>query len=145
MNINIGTIASIILLIIIIGYFGIKYYRNREDNEYSKKLKEVFNNIKDIIEEAMIEYIKNTDITNLNNINDMQKEVLENMYDKVWDLVILKITEMYVSNEELGNTIKTIITRKKIEDFVNQIYEQSKPIQEQVTLKYNQAVLSAHE
>ena len=55
-----------------------------------------------------------------------------------------EITDMYVEDKALGEAIKALLTRKTVEDMVNKVFLQSTSIQEQITSKYNNAVLSAH-
>ena len=143
-SITLGNIVALVLLLIIIGYLVGKYYIDKKNNQENEQLKRIFENLKDVIEETMIEYLKNIDISNITNITTMQKEILKELYDKVWDMIMKEIAEMYISDETLADAIKALITRKHVEDFVDQIFAQSDKVQEVVTSKYNQAVLSAH-
>ena len=144
-SITLGNIVALVLLLIIIGYLVGKYYIDKKNNQENEQLKRIFENLKDVIEETMIEYLKNIDISNITNITTMQKEILKELYDKVWDMIMKEVTEMYISDETLADAIKALITRKHVEDFVDQIFAQSDKVQEVVTSKYNQAVLSAHQ
>jgi hypothetical protein len=141
---NVSSLISLIFLCICILSLGFLYYSNLKKNKDNEQLKKLFENLKDVIEEAMIEYLKQVDITNITNISNMQQEILEGLYDTVWDMVIKEVTDMYVEDKVLGEAIKALLTRKTVEDMVNRVFLQSTSVQEQITSKYNDAVLSAH-
>ncbi len=136
---SIGTIGSIILLAFIIGYFGYKYYRGIKNAENNKELKDFFNSIREAVESAMIDYLENIDIQNIININNMQKEVLNDMYDTVWNICVNKLADM--QDETTAKIIKLTLTRKNVEAFIEEIYKNSIPVQEEVTAKYNDKVV----
>lgn len=141
---SIGNVVSIIIIIAIVAYFGIKFYIKLKNNEDTEKYKKVFNTIRNAIEDAMIDYLKNIDISNIANINDMQKSVLTGLYDRIFSLVVYElIDEIAQEDSELAQLIKTIATRENIENMVNQIYNESIKMQEMVTVKYNDTVLAA--
>ena len=138
---NIGTIGGIVIIIAILGYFGFKYYKSIKENEGSEDLRKFFNSIREAAEEAMLRYLANIDISNITNINDMQKQVLSDLYDTIWNLCVDKLGEEV--DPDTAKLIKALLTRSTVEAFIQEVYENSIEVQETVTSKYNNAVLSA--
>ena len=143
---NIGTIGGLIIIALIIAYciFGYKYYKkNKIDEEDIElhKLHTFFNSIREAVETAMIEYLSHIDIHNITNINDMQKQVLNDLYDTVWNICIDKLHEDL--DPDTSKLLKLLLTREVVESFIQEIYNSSIEVQETVTAKYNDAVLSA--
>ena len=141
MNINAGTIGGIAIIFIILAYFGYKYYKKSKAEEGTEDLQRFFNSIREAAEEAMIKYLANIDISNITNISDMQKQVLSDLYDTIWNLCVDKLGEEV--DPDVAKLIKLLLTRDVVEAFIQEVYENSIEVQETVTTKYNNAVLSA--
>lgn len=138
---NVGTIGAIAILVLILGYFGFKYYKKSKAEEEDLELREFLNSIREAVEDAMLKYLSNIDIHNITNINDMQKQVLSDLYATVWNLCIDKLGEEV--DPDVAKLIKLLLTRDVVEAFIQEVYENSIEVQETVTTKYNNAVLAA--
>lgn len=140
-NINVGSLGSLFLILIIIGYFVFKYIKKEKNKDNNAELKKFFESIRITTENAMLKYLETVDITNITNITDMQKEILKDLYDTVWDICIDELSKM--TDESTAKFIKSLLTRSNVERFIQEVYENSIPVQTKVTVKYNNSVLAA--
>lgn len=132
-----STIVAILILAGIIGYI---YIKKRNDVEGKKELEEFFETLRITFEDYMIKYLDNTDITNFTNLSDAQLEILNDLYDQLWEITLNTLTNM--QDKTTATIIGKVITRKNVEAFIKQVYESDK-IQEKFTNKYNTAVVAA--
>ena len=78
-----STIVAVLILAGIIGYI---YIKKRNDVEGKKELEEFFETLRITFEDYMIKYLDNTDITNFTNLSDAQLEILNDLYDQLWEM-----------------------------------------------------------
>ena len=141
-NISIGTVGCLVIIMVIIGYFAYKFYKEAKTEAGAEESLQIFfNSIREAAEEAMIKYLQYVDIHNITNISDMQKQVLNDLYDTIWNLCVEKLGEEV--DPDVAKLLKALLTRDVVEAFIQEVYETSIEVQETVTTKYNSAVLTA--
>ena len=136
---HIQTVIPIAILVIIFAYIFITKFTDKKSKEDTEKF---LNSIRTVFEDFIIEYLEHTDITNFMNLTDAQMQILNNLYDKLWELAVSNL-ETYVTDNFTKMLIRKYLTRKNIEEFTKAVFE-SPVVQEMFTEKYNIALLAAN-
>ena len=133
-------IFGIIVLAAIIGYLYIKKKNDKEKGnlEVEKFLK----SLEGIFQTFILQYVDAIDITNIVNVNEAQKEVLEGMYDDLWNLVQEEL-ESSITDEFNKALIKKFLTKENVEEMARNIFNNDL-VQEKFTKRYNDQVVAAN-
>ena len=124
-------ITPIIVLGIIFAYVIYKMSTDKGRDELDLFL----DSIKNKFETRMIEYIDALDFSNFLSLNDAQKDILNTMYNELWELAVNEL-DNYVHDPFNKVLIKKYLTRKNIEDCVNAIFL-NKEVQSLFSEKYD--------
>lgn len=138
---NIGFIGAIVVLILLVGFVLYREWSRPENGK--EKAKEFLDNIYNAIEAIICDYLDKLDINNFDNLIEVEKEIINEIMDTVWNLVTEKLAEN--STDRLTKIlIKKYLTREFVEQFVTEVFRQSTKAQKTYTEKYNGAILSAY-
>lgn len=120
---------------IIVGIFILLYNKNYSKNEAA--LNEFLDKIENIVKQHIIELIENIDINNIKeSFIVFQSEFFGNLYNDIYDLCLEEL-EKY--DKVAGALIKKVLTKEKIEDYVNILIEDGE-IQDKLADLYNAIV-----
>lgn len=136
---HLQTIIPIVILLIIFAYIFFVKFTDKKSKEDAEKFLE---SIKTVFEDFIIDYLEHTDITNFMNLTDAQMQILNNLYDNLWEIAKENL-ETYIADDFTKMLIRNYLTRKNIEEFVKAVFE-SATVQEVFTEKYNVALLAAN-
>ena len=133
------TIISIIILAVLIGFvlFRIFYGKNKE--KAKDEAIAFLNSLADKFEAVIIKHIKDIDFKNLDNLSEVEKKILDDTINELWDIVQDQLTS-YVTKESTKELIKAIIDKEFLLNFISNFFNKDKPIQEVYTSKYEDAV-----
>ena len=129
--------AGVLALIFIYLIFRLK----RSGDQSQEQVDSFLRSIRSVVEEAILKYIKEIDITNFINISDAQIDILNQLFDKMWELVILEVQK--ITDPVVAAIVKKTLTRGNVESFVQSIFLTPK-VQSSFTEHYNEAVLVAN-
>lgn len=116
------TIISLIILVTSIVLL-VKKYKSMPNGEI--ELDNFLKDIQSIVKKRIIEFIENFDFSTIKeDYINLQATLIENIYDDIYDLVEEELEAIYGNDEAelIYKAIKKIITREKIESYVNTIY-----------------------
>lgn len=132
--------SSIICLAIVIiaGVWIYRKYKNTPDGD--AKLQELFESMKGIIIENIIEALENIDFSNNNiPISEIEAKFLESIYDDIWNLFDTEIEKLANTDNLLYRTLRKAITKEKVEEYVAALFS-SEDIQNKIIEIYNIAI-----
>jgi hypothetical protein len=94
----------------------------------------------DKFEEIIIKRIKDINFSNLGNLAEIERGIINDTIDAIWNITVKEL-ENYTESENTEELIRLFLNKEFITNFVKQFFEQDKPIQEVYTSKYNEAVI----
>lgn len=137
------TIVTTIITLIILGLgvvLLVKKYKSMPNGE--DELNNFLNDIQGIVRKRILEFIGNFDFNTIKeDYINLQATLIENIYEDIYVLVEAELEAIY-GNEEgelIYKAIKKIITREKIESYVNTIYS-AQDIQDKLADLFNTAL-----
>lgn len=128
------TISMIVGLVVIIGAIGIIAFslKNKDDGE--GMLKDFFELLADKIKEVIIETLTTHNISELINSKDPYKELVEKIYEKVFDTCTSKAEEVAKENNNIIlEKILDLLTRDKVIEYVDTILDKDADIKDKIT------------
>jgi len=135
-------VTFVVGLIVLIGagVLLVKKYQSLPDGD--KELDQLLHDMQSIVKKRIIEFIDDFDFATIKeDFVNLQATLIENIYDDIWDLIEAEIESVY-GNEEgalIYKAISKIITREKIESYVNTIYSHD-DIQQKLADLFNTAL-----
>lgn len=135
-------ITTIISLIILVAgvVLLVKKYKSMPNGE--AELDSFLKDIQSIVRKRIIEFIENFDFSTIKeDYVNLQATLIENVYDDIYNLVEAELEAIYDNDdaELIYKAIKKIITREKIESYVNTIYS-ADDIQDKLADLFNTAL-----
>lgn len=133
-----GVVTGIVCLIIIGAAFFVIYQKKKSDTNafIDEEINNMLNNITDMVIETLTSTIKNIDFNNYQSIADAQAAFLTEVYDKVYTYAFDMLEEEYKDRQNLIELAETLLTRERIEDFVNNLFGKEE-IQSKLISQYN--------
>ena len=92
--------------------------------------------------EIIIAHLDNLDISNFDNLVEVEKQIINSLVDVLWEKAISELDEQ-ISDKFTKVLIKKYLTREFVEQFINTVFEKAK-VQKVYTAKYNDAILAAN-
>ena len=133
----IQTVGPIIVLALLIIFLIVKSLMNKEGKADVEKF---LKSISDMIEGVILNYLDDIDFTTFHNLADIEKKILDEIYDQIWTLTIAAL-ENSSQSALVKMLIKKYLTRETVEAFIKYIFSEEK-VQTIYTNKYNNALLS---
>lgn len=139
MSFNVGTIGTIVVLLLILGFL---FYKKRSDEKGKEEIKKFLETLQEDFENIIIEYIDKLDISNLDNLALAEQEIINALIDNLW-IKATTALDGYVTDPLTKAIMKKYLTREYVESFTIKVFEQAK-VQIKYTAKYNNAILAAN-
>ena len=133
-----GIVTGVICVIILGCLFYIVYRKKKQDTEtsISEEINNILDNITDIVIDTLLAAIKDINFDDYETIADAQAEFLTGVYDKVYDYIFGILEEEYKDKQNIIELCHTLLTRERVEDFVNEIFGREE-IQSKLIDQYN--------
>lgn len=137
---NVGYIGAIIVLIVMIVFVVYrKFFGSENGKEEAKKF---LISIEEDFEEIIISYLQVIDISNFDNLIEVEKEIIDSLVDTLWEKALQELDHQ-VTDKLTKAIIKKYLTREFVQSFIQEVFEKSK-VQKIYTSKYNDAILAAN-
>lgn len=137
-NIVCTVVGAIILALLV----GLLVYRYKTKPNGDQELEDFLSAIQVIVKDRIIEFIDKFDFETIKeDYANMQATLINGLYDDIWKLVEEEYEDVY-NNEEnavLYKILNKLITREKIESYVNTIFAQE-DIQQKLADLWNTAL-----
>ena len=133
-NADTTAISMVVGIVVIVGAIGIITFslKNKENGE--GMLKEFFDLLADKIKEVIIETLTTHNISELINSKDPYKELIEKIYEKVFDTCTSKAEEVAKENNNIIlEKILELLTREKVIEYVDTILDKDTDIKDKIT------------
>ena len=135
----VGTVVGAIILVLLV---GLLVYRYKTKPNGDQELEDFLSAIQVIVKDRIIEFIDKFDFETIKeDYANMQATLINGLYDDIWKLVEEEYEDVY-NNEEnavLYKILNKLITREKIESYVNTIFAQE-DIQQKLADLWNTAL-----
>ena len=141
MNMNSALFSSIAAVVILGLIFGYIIYKRKKDPQGKEELDRFLKSLEGSFQAYILRYVETIDITNFMNLSVAQEEILEELYENLWQIARDELART-TTDEFNKQLIEKLLTKDNIKAIVKQIYE-SEQVQELFTKKYNTAVLNA--
>ena len=125
---TVGTICGVVVLLALLVYV---YMRTKSNQKAESKLNEFFDGLADTFKKIIIEDIERVDLSNFHSIEMLQIEMLNKLYDELWDYTMGCMTKLHSTDDVLYAVVKKVISKDKLMAYVTIIYE-SAPVQEKL-------------
>lgn len=137
---NVGYIGAIIVLIAMIAFIVYRKFFGSENGK--EKAKNFLYVIEDDFEEIIISYLQNIDISNFDNLIEVEKEIIDSLVDTLWEKALQEL-DCQITDKLTKAIVKKYLTREFVQSFIQEVFERSK-VQKVYTSKYNDAILAAN-
>lgn len=136
-----GIITGVICLLILGAVFYIIYRKKKENTNLSlnEEINKILNDITDMVVQILTDTIKNIDFGKYESIAEAQAAFLQEVYDKVYTYAFSILEEEFKDQKNLIELAKSILTRERIEEFVNEIFGREE-IQSKLITHYNEYI-----
>jgi len=138
---NSTIISSIAALVVLAAIFGYIIWKRKRDPQGKEELDRFLASLETSFQAYILRYVETIDITNFMNLSVAQEEILEELYENLWQIARDELART-TTDEFNKQLIEKLLTKENIKAIVKQIYE-SEQVQELFTKKYNTAVLNA--
>lgn len=135
----VGTVVGSIILVLLI---GLLVYRYKTKPNGEQELEDFLSSIQVIVKDRIIEFIDKFDFETIKeDYINMQATLISGIYDDIWKLVESKYEDTYNTEENavLYKILNKLLTREKIESYVNTIFAQE-DIQQKLADLWNTAL-----
>ena len=135
-------VTTIVSLIILVAgtVMLVKKYKSMPNGE--AELENFLKDIQGIVRKRIIEFIEKFDFSTIKeDYINLQATLIENVYEDIWNLVDAELKAVYDNDdmELIYVAIRKILTKEKIESYVNTIYS-SDDIQDKLAELFNTAL-----
>ena len=139
---NLSVIIPVVIILAMVAF--VIYRKVTADNLESAKeaTLKYLDTLLDKFEEIIIKRIKDINFSNLGNLAEIERGIINDTIDAIWNITVKEL-ENYTESENTKELIRLFLNKEFIINFVKQFFEQDKPIQEVYTAKYNEAVILA--
>lgn len=138
---NAGYIGAIVVLVLVIGFILYRKFKANPEKGKEEALK-FLESIESDFEDIIISYLDKIDISNFDNLMEVEKEIIDALVDILWQKAITELDDQ-VSDKFTRVLIKKYLTREFVEQFINTVFEKAR-VQKVYTAKYNDAILAAN-
>ena len=133
------TIIAVVILAALVAFVLFRILSNKNKEQAKQEALAFLNTLADKFQEVIITHLKDIDIKHLDNLTDIEKKILNDTINELWQIVQDQLTT-YATSESTKQLIRIIIDKEFLLNFIKQFFKKDEKVQEAYTTCNNAAL-----
>lgn len=133
------TIIAVVILAALVAFVLFRILSNKNKEQAKQEALAFLNTLADKFQEVIITHLKDIDIKHLDNLTDIEKNILNDTINELWQIVQDQLTT-YATSESTKQLIRIIIDKEFLLNFIKQFFKKDEKVQKAYATCYNAAL-----